>query len=126
MARYGEVQDPVLVATRLAADGFLTSEEVTRVRRLHAFSAAIANTDRHLGNYGLLIDDVGRTSLAPAYDVLPMAFAPKHDELPDRRVAPMGPCDAETRDLVELLIAAVRVDVGLSDGFRDLWLRTVG
>lgn len=125
VALYGEASDPVPVIAGLVHDSHLTPEDAERFTRVHAFSRAIANDDTHLGNYGLLIDDDGKARLSPAYDVLPMAFAPKHDELPDRLVKHTGPRDAQTDELVQRLIAAVEADQGISPGFREAWLRVV-
>jgi hypothetical protein len=40
------------------------------------FGALIGNNDMHLGNAGALLADVRPLALAPAYDMLPMAFRP--------------------------------------------------
>lgn len=122
---YEEATDPEPVVSALVRDGHLSREDLARFRRIHNFSKAIANTDTHLGNYGLLIDDDGKARLSPAYDVLPMAFAPKHDELPDRLVKHTGPRDAQTDELVQRLIAAVEGDREISAEFRESWLRVV-
>jgi hypothetical protein len=124
-AVYGEASDPIPVVAGLVRDGHLPSEDQARFQRIHAFSKAIGNDDTHLGNYGLLIDDEGNARLSPAYDVLPMAFAPKHDELPDRLVKHTGPRDAATEQLVQRLIAAVEADAGISKAFKEAWLRVV-
>ncbi|HEY2028413.1 MAG TPA: HipA domain-containing protein [Myxococcales bacterium] len=126
MALYGEASNPEVVIAGLVRDGHLPPEDAARFARQHAFSRAIANTDTHLGNYGLLIDDDGNARLSPAYDVLPMAFAPKHDELPDRLVQHTGPRDAATDELVQRLIAAVEAEQGITREFREAWLRAVG
>jgi hypothetical protein len=126
VALYQELVDPLPVVQALVRDGHLQDEDAIRFGRIHSFSRAIANTDTHLGNYGLLIDDEGRARLAPAYDVLPMAFAPRHDELPDGLVSRVGARDAATGRLVERLIAAVRTDHGISREFAEAWLRVVG
>jgi hypothetical protein len=125
VAVYDEASDPEIVIAGLVRDGHLPTEDAERFARQHAFSKAIANTDTHLGNYGLLIDDDGNARLSPAYDVLPMAFAPKHDELPDRLVKHTGPRDAATDELVQRLIAAVEADKDISAEFRESWLRVV-
>ncbi|HEX4382518.1 MAG TPA: HipA domain-containing protein [Myxococcales bacterium] len=124
-ALYGEGSNPVPVVAGLVRDKVLPAEDEDRFRRVHAFSKAIANGDTHLGNYGLLIDDEGRSRLSPAYDVLPMAFAPKHDELPDRLVKRTGPRDAATEQLVQRLIATVEADAGISKELKEAWLRVV-
>jgi len=124
-ALYGEASNPVPVVSALVSDGHLPAEDAERFARIHTFSKAIANDDTHLGNYGLLIDDEGNVRLAPAYDVLPMAFAPKHDELPDRLVKHTGPRDTATDELVHKLIAVVEADAEISAKFREAWLRVV-
>lgn len=122
---YGETPDPERVVPRLVADGHLTEADAERFRRVHAFSRAIANDDAHLGNYGLVFDDEGRATLAPAYDVLPMALAPRHDELPDAWVRPVPRADPETARLVERLLERVETDPEIGDAFRGTWLRAI-
>ncbi len=46
--------------------------------RRWAFGMLIGNTDMHHGNLSFIISLHGRPyALAPAYDILPMGFAPK-------------------------------------------------
>lgn len=95
--------------------------------RVHAFSAAIGNNDAHLGNYALLFDDVGRATLAPIYDVLPMVFAPRNDELPDQWITPRPtPIDPAVAPWVDGLVRAVEAEPEISQSFKDLWRRYVG
>lgn len=124
MERYGDVNLPAPeVLARLHADGLVAEDAVTTCSLVHAFSAAIGNNDAHLGNYGLLFDDAGRASLAPIYDVLPMVFAPRNDELPDdylgRRTAAEDPRISGWVDQLAELVAA---DLGLSADFQRRWL----
>lgn len=67
-----EVAGRLLQARRIYAD------EARAIRLLDTFGALIANTDRHLGNLSLLATLAGsiELSLAPAYDMLPMAYRP--------------------------------------------------
>lgn len=51
-------------------------EDLARVAWLDAFGGLIADTDRHPWNLSFLVTPSGGLELAPAYDVLPMAFAP--------------------------------------------------
>lgn len=126
-ARYGEDRDPVAVAERLSAEGWLPAVDARRLALVHAFSAALGNTDAHLGNYALLLDDDGRASLAPAYDVLPMIFAPRHDELPDARVGRRPPPDdPAVLALLEDLARRVEADAGVSPAHRAAWREHVG
>lgn len=53
----------------------ITGEELRNITLLDAFGALIANTDRHHFNLMLFPID-GAYSLAPAFDQLPMAYAP--------------------------------------------------
>ena len=66
---------PTLVR-RLAADGHVQANAVADAALLWAFGTLIGNTDMHAGNLSFL-SRLGRPyQLAPAYDMLPMAFAP--------------------------------------------------
>jgi hypothetical protein len=121
---YGEASgtSAPIVAEALARDGHINADELATFRTVHAFSASIGNNDAHLGNYGLTIDDEGKTALAPIYDVLPMAFAPRLDELPDAYVTPFAPpADARVRALVDDLVARVESDGEISREFVALW-----
>lgn len=55
--------------------GDLSKEGANRIALLDAFGALIANTDRHHYNVSLFPTDNGY-SVAPAFDQLPMAYAP--------------------------------------------------
>jgi hypothetical protein len=99
---------------------------------VHAFSRAIANTDAHLGNYGLTIDDDGRSRLAPLYDISPMAFAPRHDEVPPvdvvatrLRAGPIGAPSSSVRALIEALRARVEDDQRISRPLLEAWSSTL-
>lgn len=74
----------VEVATRLAKEGVLPDALIERIRILHWFGRLIANNDMHFGNLSfLLAPDV---NLAPAYDMLPMLYAPlAGGEVPQRQ-----------------------------------------
>ncbi len=79
------------VATRLHAGGFMDAENARRVRWLDAFGQLIANTDRHLGNLSVFPSGTGRFELAPAYDMLPMLFAPSGTVVVERPFQPAPP-----------------------------------
>jgi hypothetical protein len=61
----------------------LSAADVSTLCLLDAFGALIANTDRHHGNISLLLHE-HRWRLAPAYDMLPMLYAPVAGELVPR------------------------------------------
>jgi hypothetical protein len=48
---------------------------------LELFGHFIANTDMHLGNLALALDGLTPIALAPLYDMLPMAYAPRANDL---------------------------------------------
>lgn len=68
----------------------LTADDVSAITLLDAFGALIANTDRHHGNLSLLLQD-HRWRLAPAYDMLPMLYAPVAGEVVPRDFAAQPP-----------------------------------
>lgn len=128
MDRYGDINLSAPEVMRLlATEGLVSAADAETCRQVHAFSAAIGNNDAHLGNYALLFDDLGRASLAPIYDVLPMALAPRNDELPDAYLQPLvAPVDPAVVTWVEALIASVEADAEISSEFKTLWRRYIG
>lgn len=67
---------PSLVA-RLAAAGQVEAGAVGGAALLWAFGTLIGNTDMHAGNLSFISRHGRPYQLAPAYDVLPMGFAPR-------------------------------------------------
>jgi len=63
-------------AAQLLRDRWLDRDDARRLALYGWFGALIANTDMHLGNAGLVLGDARPLALAPAYDMLPMAFRP--------------------------------------------------
>ncbi len=122
-----ELGDPSFSAPKVLAamisQGQLEQSAQEQLDLVHEFSRAIGNTDSHLGNYGLVFDDAGHAALAPFFDVLPMAFAPRNDEFPDRWIAPPAPT---THRVVASLVAHLRslilADTRFSTDFQSKWL----
>jgi hypothetical protein len=119
--------------TRAAADllgmGRIDADGARRMRWLDTFGQLTANTDRHFGNVTFFPGESGALRLAPAYDMLPMLFAPQGTNLVERRFEPQPPT-AETFDVWPDAArhAAAYWDrlAGLnelSDGFRELCRR---
>jgi hypothetical protein len=87
------------LAAKLAAQKIITAEAAAGAALLHAFGTLIGNSDMHPGNLSFICEHGRPYRLAPAYDMLPMAFAPLSggalpDSLPPAR---LHPCiDAET------------------------------
>lgn len=67
---------PSLVS-RLVADGHVDADAIVGAARLWAFGTLIGNTDMHAGNLSFVSRHGRPYQLAPAYDVLPMGFAPR-------------------------------------------------
>lgn len=65
------------IAHALAKDRQITPEAAIGTSLLQAFGALIGNTDMHTGNLSFISDQGGPYNLAPAYDMLPMGFAPR-------------------------------------------------
>ena len=71
------------ITTRLLAGRHITRQSHETACLLDAFGMLIGNTDMHPGNLSFLTDSGRPYELAPAYDMLPMAFAPRNSgELP--------------------------------------------
>jgi len=62
---------------RLVADGHVHADAIADAALRWAFGTLIGNTDMHAGNLSFLNRHDGPYQLAPAYDVLPMGFAPR-------------------------------------------------
>jgi hypothetical protein len=96
------------------------------VRFVWTFGAMIANSDRHLGNLAYLDLYAGQFKLAPIYDMLPMLFAPSHDEIVAREFVPPEPAAvtlrawSKARNLAEEYWRILMQDQRISKDFRDI------
>lgn len=111
-------------AARLAACGLIDAGTVDAIQRLWWFGRLIANNDMHLGNLSFH-PQAGRLQLAPAYDMLPMAFTPlPGGEVPEPQWAFEWPLPAERVAWLAAANAALRfwadaaADPRISPGFR--------
>jgi len=73
----------IAMQTSRAGAESLSAVDIQTLCLLDAFGALIANTDRHHGNVSLLPDQ-HHWQLAPAYDMLPMYYAPVAGEVVQR------------------------------------------
>jgi hypothetical protein len=85
---YGQLDNWLAAAGRLLRDRRITVDGLEQIRLVTAFGALIANTDRHFGNLSFFDDYSGGFTLAPVYDMLPMLFAPEHDQVIPREFVP--------------------------------------
>lgn len=125
-ALYGKLDNWIDAGKRLLADRRIDAQALGTIRLLATFGALIANTDRHLGNLACLDRYDGRFTLAPVYDMLPMLYAPEHDELPARTFAPPAPSTDSLREfgraraLGEQYWGACAGDARISEDFRGI------
>ncbi len=125
-AQYGALDDWIASATRLRRDNRIDAQTLEHVTLAATFGALIANTDRHFGNLSFYDDYTGRFRLAPIYDMLPMLFAPEHDQIVVRKFSPPGPTSAtlkvwpRARELAEGYFRNLTQDPRTSDGFKSL------
>ena len=126
--RFGSRDDWASAAGRLFEAGLIGEEDRRRLVLLEAFGRLIGNDDRHFGNVSFHADELAerpRLRLAPAYDMLPMAFSPTAAGVPRLRFerprvrAHLQEVWAEASELSRRFWAAVAEDEGISDAFRE-------
>ena len=107
----------------LQAAGWLSDTDTSKVALIWWFGKLIGNTDMHDGNLAFRPG----LALAPAYDMLPMAYAPmRGGELPNREFSPAPPLPAEApiwRQAAEAAVYFWNVcaeDTRISAGFRRI------
>ncbi|MCX6938227.1 MAG: type II toxin-antitoxin system HipA family toxin YjjJ [Verrucomicrobia bacterium] len=89
----------VQAAETFAATGLIAPEALGAIRRRHAFGELIGNIDMHFGNLAFWLDDSAPFRLAPAYDMLPMLWAPTTGgEIVPRTFAPLPPSPTHAAD----------------------------
>ncbi len=114
-------------AVAMARAGVLREADADAVQRIAFFGQCIANNDMHRGNLSFLPDDTGPFTVAPLYDMLPMAYAPtRQGSLPSEIVRPpaAAPRFRENWErsfaAAQLFWAAVAEHPQVSDGFRRI------
>jgi len=99
----------------LEQSGLVNEKAVQDTRRLQAFGELIGNTDMHAGNLAFRMTDSLPFELTPAYDMLPMLWAPgPQGELMERTFAPQPPVPAAAEAWREMLVLA-----------REFWSRVI-
>ncbi len=113
-------------AASLLRARLIDADDARSLRWLNAFGTLIANTDMHLGNASFLYEGDLRFALAPAYDMLPMFYAPVGNEVPARRFTLPSPTSATADQWRAALPAAkafwqaVADDARVSPEFREI------
>lgn len=121
----GDVSAPwPSLVSRLVADGHVHADAVAGSALLWAFGTLIGNTDMHAGNLSFVSSHGRPYQLAPAYDVLPMGFAPRSggavvDTLPPASLAASvdGETWREALHLAETFFARLSDCAGFSGRF---------
>lgn len=136
----GQLETWDKTADRASRRGLLNESDARDLQRLEAFGRLIANTDRHHGNVSLIrLNNQWR--LAPAYDMLPMFYAPVSGEVIDRQydIATLQPTLntlsvwPDALKMAHVYWQRVRADERISAGFQqclakdwDAWLAALG
>lgn len=114
-------------AVELERNGWIDTDDAQRLRVLGWFGALIANSDMHLGNAGLILEDTRPLALAPAYDMLPMHFRPASSGEVVRRDYAVTLPTPEFRDdwraaatIAQHFWQRVADDAGISRAFRGI------
>jgi hypothetical protein len=124
--RYGKLDNWISACTRLRNDGQIDDASLEAARTAATFGALIANTDRHFGNLAFYDNYDGKLSIAPIYDMLPMLFAPEHDQVLERVFEPPDPSSDSlnvydfARALAESYWQRCARDSRITSGFRAL------
>lgn len=114
----------------LARLGWITPEDRARAAWLEGFGRLIGNTDMHFGNLAVIHDGPRPLALSPAYDMLPMMYAPRSTgEWSDATLEPPA-LPSQAHPQAESLHAAAKAfwqtaagDARVSPGARQLAAR---
>lgn len=100
---------------------YFRAEDISTVQDLYDFGLTIGNTDMHFGNLSFFVDSTLPFRLAPVYDMLPMAFAPKSDasmrNTPLERIAPTQKIAKMTTEFWDLVCK----NPNISKSFKDIF-----
>lgn len=115
----------VEASRRLAKLKIIPANQISNISILWWFGKLIVNTDMHFGNLTFLIEPEVR--LSPAYDMLPMLYAPlAGGEVPERQFTAILPMPDEENEWNIALIMALEfwqkaaADQRITDGFKDI------
>jgi hypothetical protein len=115
-----------VIAEQLANDGHITRESADGAALLYAFGTLIGNTDMHNGNLSFTSEQGRPYALAPAYDMLPMGFAPLsggglRDHLPaaNLHASVRNAVWVRALGLATDFLGRVRADSRFSEAFRS-------
>jgi hypothetical protein len=123
---YGKIDHWIASAQRLLQARRIDAPTLNKIRLISCFADLIANTDKHFGNLSFYDGYDGSFRLTPIYDMLPMLFAPVHDQLVARVYAPPDPTSdtfdvwAHARVLAEEYWHSLANDARISREFKAI------
>jgi len=113
-----------IIASRLAAEGQIRTDAADGADLLWAFGTLIGNSDMHDWNLSFVSEHGRPYGIAPAYDMTPMAFAPRSggglpDTLPEASIHASVANETWRRaeDLARAFLARVIAATGFSHRF---------
>jgi len=123
---YRSLDNWIAAGHRLHGDRRIGDATLERIQLVTTFGGLIANTDRHFGNLALYDSYTGHFELAPIYDMLPMLFAPEHDQIIAHVFQPPNPTSdtllvwPRARSLAETYWRDLTSDARISAEFREI------
>ena len=125
----GDLPGWIIAAETLHRNGRIDAGTMEQIGLLDAYGHFIGNTDRHPGNLSFTLDQhagPAKFVMAPAYDMLPMQYAPdaQGSMVPEFRPIAAYPAEhgmvSVARDLAMLFWAEVARDQRMSQDFREM------
>jgi hypothetical protein len=114
-------------AVAFEQQGLIAPETLRSISLRQRFGRLLGNSDMHFGNLAFWLDDAQPFRLAPAYDVLPMLWAPAPGRAaPLPEFVPPAPLPAEREIWAEAAVWAVEfwrrvaADTAVSAEFREI------
>jgi hypothetical protein len=123
---YGALDNWIAAAQRMHQERRIDAQTLYEIRLISSFADLIANTDKHFGNLAFYNGYDGRFRLTPVYDMLPMLFAPAHDQLVARIYTPADPTSdtlnvwGPARALAEKYWRTLAMESRISTEFRTI------
>jgi hypothetical protein len=123
---YGVLDNWIASAQRLHQERRIDVQTLDEIRLISSFADLIANTDKHFGNLAFFDSYDGRFRLTPVYDMLPMLFAPAHDQIVAQIYTPADPTSdtlnvwGRARALAEEYWRSLVREMRISEEFRTI------
>lgn len=114
------------ISTGLLTQRVIDKETDSEIRWREMYGHLTGNTDMHPANVSFFFQLPRVNALAPAYDMLPMLYAPQNDQIIDREFAPPSPGPEDSENWRSAWDAACRFwrrvgsDTRVSSGFRRI------